>query len=101
MPMADDQEPVELPIDGVLDLHAFAPRDVIAVAEDYLRECRARGILRVRLVHGRGRGVQRAALRQRLARLDFVLGCEGAAPGDGGWGATYVTLRGADHAPGA
>ena len=51
---------VELPITGELDLHAFAPRDVAAVAEDYLAACRERGILEVRLVHGRGTGTQRA-----------------------------------------
>jgi len=100
-PVSEDEAPFPLPIDGELDLHAFAPRDVASVAEEYLRECRARGILRVRIAHGRGRGVQRALVRQRLAGLDFVLCFEDAAPGDGGWGATRVTLRALPHADGA
>jgi DNA-nicking Smr family endonuclease len=65
----DDDEPVELPVTGELDLHAFAPRDIPAVVEEYVRLCRERGILRLRLVHGRGKGVQRAVVRQLLAQL--------------------------------
>lgn len=96
--MSDDEPPFPLPIDGELDLHAFAPRDVDSVVEEYLRECRARGVLRVRVVHGRGKGVQRASLRRLLSKLEFVLACEDAPPGHGGWGATFVTLRPHDHA---
>jgi len=83
----------ELPIGPELDLHAFAPGDVVSVVEDYLTECRARGVLRVRVVHGRGRGVQRAIVRRSLERLPFVLAAEDAEPEHGGWGATFVTLR--------
>jgi DNA-nicking Smr family endonuclease len=85
-------EAVELPITGELDLHAFAPRDVPGVVEDYLAACRERGILEVRVVHGRGRGVQRAIVRRLLARLPFVRAFREAAPGSGGWGATLVEL---------
>jgi DNA-nicking Smr family endonuclease len=92
-----DEPPFELPIDGTLDLHAFAPRDVASVVEEYLRECRARGILRVRVVHGRGRGVQRAVVRRLLAALPFVVSSEDAGPELGGWGATLVRLRASDH----
>ncbi len=88
----DDDPPFELPIGDELDLHAFAPRDVTSVVEDYLRACRERGILRVRLVHGRGRGVQRSAVRALCARLPFVVGLDEAPPELGGWGATFVTL---------
>ncbi len=95
--MSDDEPPFVLPIDGVLDLHAFAPRDAMSVVEEYLRECRERGVLRVRVVHGRGKGVQRAALRRLLAGLDFVAGVEDAPPGQGGWGASLVTLSAGDH----
>lgn len=92
-----EEDSFELPIDGTLDLHAFAPRDVPSVVEEYLRECRGRGILRARIVHGRGRGVQRAVVRRLLAALPFVLASEDASPELGGWGATLVTLRASDH----
>lgn len=89
---SDDDAPVELPIGDELDLHSFAPRDVASVVEEYLLACRERGVLRVRLVHGRGRGVQRAAVRALCARLPFVVGLDEAPPALGGWGATFVTL---------
>lgn len=95
--MSEDEPTIELPIDGTLDLHAFAPRDVPSVVEEYLRACLARGILSVRVVHGRGKGVQRAVVRRVLAALPFVASSEDAAPGAGGWGATLVRLRAEDH----
>lgn len=85
-----------LPIEGELDLHAFAPRDVVSVVEEYLRECRARGVMEARLVHGRGKGVQRAAVRRLLAGLDCVEWFDDAPPGSGGWGATLVRIRRAE-----
>lgn len=88
----EDAPPFELPIGDELDLHAFTPRDVASVVEEYLLACRERGLLRVRLVHGRGRGVQRAAVRALCARLPFVTGLDEAPPELGGWGATFVTL---------
>ena len=91
--MPSEDEPVELPITGELDLHAFAPRDVASVVEEYLRECARRGIRDVRLVHGRGKGVQRALVRRLLATLPEVEGFADAAPTSGGWGATIVRLR--------
>ncbi len=95
--MSEDEPTIELPIDGTLDLHAFAPRDVPSVVEEYLRACLVRGIFDVRVVHGRGKGVQRAVVRRVLAALPFVVSCEDAAPGAGGWGATLVRLRAEDH----
>ncbi len=92
--MSDDEEDAfELPIDGELDLHAFAPRDVVSVVEEYLLACRERGVNEVRVVHGRGKGVQRAEVRRLLARLEYVLDFEDAPPVSGGWGATVVRLR--------
>jgi DNA-nicking Smr family endonuclease len=88
----DPGEPVELPITGELDLHAFAPRDVVSVVSEYLDECRRRGILDVRLVHGRGKGVQRAEVRRLLAARADVAAFEDAPPMSGGWGATLVRL---------
>lgn len=86
-------EPFELPVTGELDLHAFAPQDVPSVVEEYLRACAERGIELVRLVHGRGKGVQRAEVRRVLARLPAVLEFEDAPPASGGWGATLLRLR--------
>jgi DNA-nicking Smr family endonuclease len=86
-------EPIELPIDGVLDLHTFHPREVKDLVPDYLAECRARGILEVRIVHGKGTGALRrtvhAVLGQRPEVASFKLAMEDA----GGWGATLVTLH--------
>ena len=80
-------------ITGELDLHAFAPRDIPSVVEEYVRACRERGILRLRLVHGRGRGVQRAEVQRVLRRLEDVASFTDAPPETGGWGATLVELR--------
>ena len=84
--------PVVLPLTGELDLHAFAPGDIPSVVEEYVRACRERGVLELRLVHGRGRGVQRAIVRGVVARLPGVVGYDDAAPASGGWGATLVRL---------
>jgi DNA-nicking Smr family endonuclease len=81
-----------LPITGELDLHAFAPGEVVSVVADYLDECRRRGVLEVRIVHGRGRGVRRAEVRRALARRGDVLELRDAPPTSGGWGATLVVL---------
>jgi dsDNA-specific endonuclease/ATPase MutS2 len=62
----DDEEPVAIPIEAALDLHSFAPRDIVAVVEDYLDAAAAAGFTEVRLIHGRGRGVQRAGIQRRL-----------------------------------
>ena len=91
--MDDEDEPFVLPIGGELDLHAFAPRDVVSVVEEYLAACRARGILSVRVVHGRGKGVQRAEVRRLLAQLPGVASFADAPPQSGGWGATIVRLE--------
>jgi DNA-nicking Smr family endonuclease len=89
----DDSEPVHLPIEDSLDLHAFAPKDVRPVVEEYLREAAARGFREVRLIHGRGIGVQRASVQSLLAGHPLVLRFFDAPPERGGWGATVVVLR--------
>ncbi len=92
--MADEPEPFPLPITEVLDLHAFAPRDVPSVVEEYLRASRDQGLMLVRLVHGRGRGVQRAEVQRVLGRMTAEVEWFGdAPPASGGWGATLVRLR--------
>jgi DNA-nicking Smr family endonuclease len=89
----DGDTPIELPIDGTLDLHAFHPRDVKELVPDYLAECRARGILEVRIIHGKGTGALRRTVHAILSRLPEV-DCFGLAMEDaGGWGATLVRLR--------
>ena len=86
------EPPWEIPITGELDLHAFAPADIPSLLEEYLLECRRRRLATVRLVHGRGKGVQRAVVRRLLAGLPFVLCFRDAPPASGGWGATLVSL---------
>ncbi len=68
----DDQPAVELPIDDTLDLHAFNPRDVKSVVEEYVSAAHARGLREVRLIHGRGRGVQRGIVQAALERHPLV-----------------------------
>jgi dsDNA-specific endonuclease/ATPase MutS2 len=85
-------EPVRLEITDVFDLHAFAPREVRAVVEEYLREARRKGFRRVRIIHGKGVGVQREAVRRILACTPFVEHFSDAPPEAGGWGATVAHL---------
>jgi len=88
----ESPEPVRIPIEDALDLHAFAPKDVASVVDDYLREAQRAGFREVRLIHGRGTGTQRATVRALLARHPLVAGFADAPPERGGWGATVVTL---------
>lgn len=85
-------EPVELPIDGVLDLHTFRPADVKGVVTDYLAECRGRGILEVRIIHGKGIGQLRQTVHAILARHPDVVSFALAGEAYGGSGATIVHL---------
>ena len=83
---------VRLPIEDSLDLHPFSPRDVASVVEEYIRAASERGIREVRIIHGKGLGVQREIVRSLLARLPRVESF-GPAPEDrGGWGATVAWL---------
>jgi DNA-nicking Smr family endonuclease len=88
-----DDEPVRIPIEDALDLHAFAPRDVASVVAEYLDAAHARGFAEVRLIHGRGIGVQRKIVQAVLARHPLVAGYADAPPERGGAGATIVRLR--------
>ncbi|HUC97598.1 MAG TPA: Smr/MutS family protein [Candidatus Polarisedimenticolaceae bacterium] len=85
-------EPVILPIGDILDLHSFEPKDISSVVEEYLEECRRSGLLQVRLIHGKGAGVQRAIIRSLLIKNSNVLSFEDAPAEAGGWGATIVRL---------
>lgn len=83
---------VVLPLVDHIDLHPFHPRDIPSVVESYLEQAVAAGFREVRLIHGRGIGVQRATLRALLARHPAVLDFSDAPPERGGWGATLVAL---------
>lgn len=83
-------EPIRLEITDVFDLHTIAPRDVKRVTEEYLREAYEAGYRSVRIIHGKGIGVQREMVRSILARTSFVSGWTDAPPEAGGWGATLV-----------
>jgi dsDNA-specific endonuclease/ATPase MutS2 len=86
-------EPFRLPITDVFDLHSVPPRDAPEVVEEYLGEAHRLGYKALRIVHGRGIGVQREMVRAILARTAFVEAFRDAPAEAGGWGATIVTLR--------
>jgi len=86
------EDPVHVPIDGTLDLHAFHPRDVKDLVPDYLAECRARGILDVRIVHGKGTGSLRETVHAVLRRMPEVSSFRLAGGDAGSWGATLASL---------
>lgn len=90
-------EPVRLEVGDVFDLHTVRPREVRAVVEEYLLEARRKGFRRVRLIHGKGVGVQREAVRAVLARTPFVEHYADAPPEAGGWGATVAHLSPRDE----
>jgi dsDNA-specific endonuclease/ATPase MutS2 len=86
-------EPVSIPITDVFDLHTFQPRDVKLVVEEYLKEAREAGFRSVRIIHGKGKGVQREMVRKILERTEFVSNWTDAPPEAGGLGATIVWFK--------
>jgi DNA-nicking Smr family endonuclease len=89
----DESDPIELPITDVLDLHSFRPAEVPDVVRDYLDAAAEKGFRHLRIIHGKGSGMQRQTVRTLLAR-DARVEAFGDAPGEaGGWGATWVRLR--------
>lgn len=94
----DDFDPdpdavVELPLDGTLDLHTFDPRDVGALVPAWLDACAEAGLVELRIVHGKGKGVLRRTVHAILERREDVASFTLASSDRGGWGATLVTLR--------
>jgi DNA-nicking Smr family endonuclease len=86
-------DPVEFPIDGMLDLHTFQPKDVKELVLDYLAECRRKGILQVRIIHGKGIGTLREIVHATLSQMPEVESFKLTDEPAGGWGATIVILK--------
>ena len=87
-----DDDPVKIPINGVLDLHTFHPKDVKDLVPEYLRECRSQGVYHVRIIHGKGTGTLRAIVHSLLEKNPHVLHFQTALYDGGSWGATEVEL---------
>jgi dsDNA-specific endonuclease/ATPase MutS2 len=88
----DDDEVVALPIDGILDLHTFHPKEIKELVPDYLDECYKKGILEVRIIHGKGTGTLRTIVHSILKKNPLVKNFQLGGHGSGSWGATLVTL---------
>jgi len=86
-------DPIALPIDGTLDLHAFAPSEVGSLVPEWIEASRAAGLTELRIVHGKGTGALRRSVEALLARHPLVASWRTAGEDAGGWGATLVTLR--------
>lgn len=93
----EPEDPIEIPINGELDLHTFRPNEIGDLVPDYLEACREKGILSIRVIHGKGTGALRKGVHAVLDRLDYVAGYRGAPEWNGGWGATMVDLQPLDH----
>lgn len=83
----------EIPIDGTLDLHTFSPRDVKELVPDYIDACLDKGIYRLRIIHGKGRGVLREIVRSILEKHPAVYSFRHESGSGGSWGATVVDLK--------
>ncbi len=88
-----EDDPVEIPIEGALDLHTFSPKDVKDLVPEYIEECLKRDIREIRIIHGKGTGTLKRVVRSLLEKNPHVAGFEDAGPSGGGWGATLVRLR--------
>jgi dsDNA-specific endonuclease/ATPase MutS2 len=99
MMATDDEEkspfddPVVFPASDIIDLHSFAPKDIPSVVEEYLQQCIDAGIYEVRIIHGRGTGIQRRIVQSLLEKHPLVASFKDAPPEAGGWGATLVILK--------
>ena len=88
-----EQVPIEIEINGVLDLHSFSPKDLKYLIPDYIDECLKRNILDLRIIHGKGKGNIRRSVHALLQRNDHVISFASGDHSSGGWGATTVRLR--------
>lgn len=89
----NDDEPVEVPIRDEIDLHTFRPSEIGELLPEYFRACRERGILTVRVIHGKGTGTLREGVHRLLEKLPEVESFRLAGEGSGSWGATWVDLK--------
>ena len=88
-----NDDPIEIPIDGVLDLHTFSPKEVKDLVPEYIGECLRRGIIELRIIHGKGTGTLKAIVHSVLRKDPRVAGFEDAGLDAGSWGATVVRLK--------
>jgi len=86
-------DPVAIPIEDHIDLHPFQPKEIASVVEEYLAECKEAGFSEVRLIHGKGKGVQRNSIRALLEKLPNIESFHDAPLEAGSWGATIVKLK--------
>ncbi len=86
-------EPVIMPIEDVLDLHTFNPKEVGDLLDDYFSACVDKGIFSVRIIHGKGQGILKKRVHSILKRHSLVISYQEATLEAGGWGATFVVLR--------
>ena len=93
MDRPEKEGPLRIPIEDSIDLHTFSPKEVASVVGEYVDEAARHGFTEVRIIHGRGAGVQRRAVRSALSRHPLVEAFADAPPQAGGWGATVVRLR--------
>lgn len=84
---------IRIPIEDWIDLHTFSPKEIPSLLEDYLEECLKKGYREVRIIHGKGKGVQRAIVHSFLEKKSFVQSFRIAPEELGGWGATLVSLK--------
>jgi DNA-nicking Smr family endonuclease len=92
-PESPFSEPVVLPVEDSIDLHTFHPKDIPSVVEEYIAQCKEAGIREVRIIHGKGIGVQRNIVHSILQKNPSVLSFQDAPQQAGGWGATVVALK--------
>ncbi len=85
---------VQIPIEDWIDLHTFSPKEIPSLLEEYLTECQKKGLKEVRIIHGRGKGVQLNIVHSFLRKSPLVESFRLAPPDAGGWGATFVRLKG-------
>ncbi|MDF1546001.1 MAG: Smr/MutS family protein [bacterium] len=91
---SDNEKPSEYPINGTLDLHQFQPSEIKAIVIEYIEECLRRNVYSLRIVHGKGIGVQREIVHSLLEEHPSVIGYRHEGGSGGGWGATVVDLEG-------
>jgi DNA-nicking Smr family endonuclease len=89
----DENDPVAIEINGILDLHPFSPKDLKTLIPDYLKECQKKGILEIKIIHGKGIGNIRRSVQALLARNSMVADYRQADLHSGSWGATIVRLK--------